>query len=85
MTTFTSGIGHEEEVDIEMIPPAIPKGNFSGIPVPADVHLLVFDLETMATENVTNNNANDEMPMWIGNAIYYMSDNGPGKAKHALG
>lgn len=42
-----------------------------------DIH--VFDLETMATENVTNNSANDEIPMWIGNAIYYMSDNGPNK------
>ena len=41
--------------------------------------ILVFDLETMATENVTKNNANDEMPMWVGNAIYYMSDNGPNK------
>ena len=41
--------------------------------------ILVFDLETMTTENVTNNSANDELPMWIGEAIYYMSDNGPNK------
>ena len=42
-----------------------------------DIH--VFDLETMQTENITQNDANDELPMWIGNAIYYMSDNGPNK------
>ena len=42
-----------------------------------DIH--VFDLETMVTENVTNNMANDELPMWIGDAIYYMSDNGSNK------
>ncbi len=39
----------------------------------------VFDLTTYETENVTNNMGNDEIPMWIGNAIYYMSDNGPNK------
>jgi tricorn protease len=40
-----------------------------------DIH--VFDLTTFETENITNNTWNDELPMWIGNAIYYMSDNGP--------
>lgn len=39
----------------------------------------VFDLETFATENITNSSANDELPMWNGEAIYYMSDNGPNK------
>ncbi len=41
--------------------------------------ITVFDLTTYASENITNNEANDELPMWIGNAIYYMSDNGPNK------
>lgn len=41
--------------------------------------ITVFDLTTYESENVTNNMANDELPMWIGNAIYYMSDNGPNK------
>ena len=39
----------------------------------------VFDLETFSTENITNSNANDELPMWNGDTIYYMSDNGPSK------
>ena len=42
-----------------------------------DIH--VFDLSTYETENITNNMANDELPMWIGNVIYYMSDNGTNK------
>lgn len=42
-----------------------------------DIH--VFDFNTYATENITNNSANDELPMWKGEAIYYMSDNGPNK------
>ena len=41
--------------------------------------ITVFDLTTFKSENITNNIANDETPMWIGNAIYYMSDNGPNK------
>ena len=41
--------------------------------------IMIFDLKTFKTENVTNNIANDELPMWIGNAVYYMSDNGPNK------
>ena len=39
----------------------------------------VFDLNTFNTENITNNIANDELPMWNGDIIYYMSDNGPNK------
>jgi len=39
----------------------------------------IFDLSTYNTENITNNTANDELPMWHGDAIYYMSDNGPNK------
>ena len=41
--------------------------------------ITVFDLKTFATENITNNSANDEFPMWVENKIYYMSDNGPNK------
>ncbi|WP_178989418.1 S41 family peptidase [Winogradskyella schleiferi] len=41
--------------------------------------ILVFDLKTFKTENITNNTANDELPMWIGETIFYMSDNGPNK------
>ncbi|MEO1030201.1 MAG: PDZ domain-containing protein [Bacteroidota bacterium] len=41
--------------------------------------ILVFNLKTFKTENITTNNANDELPMWIGETIYYMSDNGPNK------
>ena len=39
----------------------------------------IFDLSNYSTENITNNIANDELPMWNGDAIYYMSDNGPNK------
>lgn len=41
--------------------------------------ITIFNLKTFQTENITNNDANDELPMWIGNSIYYMSDNGPNK------
>lgn len=41
--------------------------------------ITVFDLKTFKCENITNNMANDELPMWVGNTIYYMSDNGPNK------
>lgn len=41
--------------------------------------ITVFNLTTFKSENITNNMANDELPMWIGNDIYYMSDNGPNK------
>ncbi|MEQ8871970.1 MAG: PDZ domain-containing protein [Cytophagales bacterium] len=40
-----------------------------------DIH--IFDLNTFETQNITQNDANDELPMWIGNSVYYMSDNGP--------
>ena len=39
-----------------------------------DIHIM--NLETMDSENITNNDANDEMPMWHGDRIYYMSDKG---------
>ena len=41
--------------------------------------ILLFDLAGYKTENITNNAANDELPMWIGDAVFYMSDNGPEK------
>jgi len=40
-----------------------------------DIHIM--DMNTMTSENVTNNNANDELPMWHEDVLYYMSDNGP--------
>lgn len=41
--------------------------------------ITVMNLTDMSTENITNNDANDELPMWNGNSIYYLSDNGPNK------
>jgi tricorn protease len=38
--------------------------------------LLLFDLKTFATRNITNNPANDAQPMWRGNTIYFVSDRG---------
>jgi tricorn protease len=36
----------------------------------------VFDMKTNTAENITNSDANDELPMWCGNRIYYLSDKG---------
>lgn len=41
--------------------------------------IFIFDLKTFESENITNHDANDEMPMWYGNKIYYLSDKGPEK------
>ena len=41
----------------------------------ADIFL--FDLETLESENITQHEANDEMPMWHDGSIYYLSDKGP--------
>src|SRR5689334_5176269 len=38
--------------------------------------LMLFDLKTFATKNITNNPANDSQPMWFGNTIYFVSDRG---------
>ncbi len=43
----------------------------------ADIYL--FDLEKNTAENITNNIANDEFPMWTGNKIYFLSDRGDNK------
>lgn len=37
----------------------------------------IFDLQTMEAQNFTRNAANDELPMWTGDKIYYLSDQGP--------
>ena len=34
----------------------------------------IFNLETKASENITDNPANDEFPMWYKNTIYFLSD-----------
>lgn len=39
----------------------------------------IFDLNTYSTNNITNNIANDELPMWHKDGVFYMSDNGPNK------
>ncbi len=41
----------------------------------ADIH--IFDLGTIADENITDNPANDEFPMWHGSKIYFLSDRSP--------
>lgn len=41
--------------------------------------IYIFDLKTYKSKNITNNDANDELPMWHGDKIYYMSDNGKKK------
>jgi tricorn protease len=38
--------------------------------------LMLFDLKTFATKNLTNNPANDAQPMWHENTIYFLSDRG---------
>lgn len=42
-----------------------------------DIYLM--DLNDYSTLNITQNDASDELPMWHGNKIYYLSDNGPEK------
>lgn len=34
----------------------------------------IYDFQTKKTENITNNPAQDIIPMWIGNKIYFLSD-----------
>jgi tricorn protease len=41
--------------------------------------IYIFDLKTYASENITQHTGNDEIPMWHGNMIYYLSDKGPEK------
>ncbi|HEY2804848.1 MAG TPA: PDZ domain-containing protein [Gemmatimonadales bacterium] len=37
----------------------------------------LFDLTTMSSENLTNNDANDAQPMWHGRKLYFLSDRDP--------
>jgi tricorn protease len=39
----------------------------------------IYDFKTNKIENITNNKAQDIIPMWHGNKIFYISDNGPEK------
>ena len=38
--------------------------------------LMLFDLKTFSTKNLTSNPANDAQPMWRENTIYFLSDRG---------
>lgn len=40
-------------------------------------NLWLFNLETLASENISQTNAGVELPMWHKDKIYYMSDRGP--------
>ena len=39
--------------------------------------ITIMDLNTLESENITTNDANDEIPMWHGDKLYYLSDKGP--------
>jgi tricorn protease len=39
--------------------------------------VVVFDLESNTAENITQNPANDGKPAWVGERIYFVSDQGP--------
>lgn len=41
--------------------------------------IYTFDLGTFASQNITSNDASDELPMWHGHTIYYLSDRGADK------
>lgn len=41
--------------------------------------IFLFNLKTLASENITNDDANDEFPMWHGDKIYFLSDRGNAK------
>lgn len=41
--------------------------------------IFLFNLKTLASENITDNDANDEFPMWHGGKIYFLSDRGSEK------
>lgn len=42
----------------------------------------LFDLETMSAQNLTQNDAGDEHPMWYGKFMYFQSDRGPNLRKN---
>ncbi|MEP0365724.1 MAG: PDZ domain-containing protein [Cyclobacteriaceae bacterium] len=39
--------------------------------------LFIYDFESGESMNFTNNVSNDELPMWMGSQIFYLSDDGP--------
>lgn len=41
--------------------------------------IFIFNLVKNTAENISNNIANDEFPMWSGNKIYFLSDRGENK------
>ena len=43
----------------------------------AQIH--VFNLSSFAFENISTTDADDELPMWHGNSIFFLSDRGPEK------
>lgn len=36
--------------------------------------IIIYDLQNNSAENITNNNANDGKPAWVGDKIYFLSD-----------
>ncbi len=38
--------------------------------------VIIFDLQNNTAENITNNRANDGKPVWVGDNIYFLSDQG---------
>ncbi len=41
--------------------------------------IFIMDLKTLVTENINKSIASDELPMWHGNVLYYLSDDGSPK------
>ena len=39
--------------------------------------IIIYDLQNDTAENVTNNRANDGKPAWVGDNVYFLSDQGP--------
>ncbi len=39
----------------------------------------LFNLEDYSSHKITDNSANNELPMWHGNDVYFLSDQGPNK------
>lgn len=38
--------------------------------------IIIYDLKQNTAENITNNNANDGKPAWVGDKVYFLSDQG---------
>lgn len=41
--------------------------------------IFIYDMASSKSQNITNNKANDELPMWNGDKVYYLSDQGANK------